>query len=129
MSHAARLQLPIVQPGVPLATKQSAPHPPQWLTSPAVFVSQPLIRLPSQLSSGAVHIEMPQTPLLQAGVPPEVEHSLLQAPQWSTCSCVLTSQPLPTSPSQFSKPWLQLIEQAPSAQLGVPLLVTQASRH
>ncbi len=45
--HERIVQLPPMQVGVPLATKQATPHPPQLFTSFEIVVSQPFIEFPS----------------------------------------------------------------------------------
>src|SRR5262245_63516681 len=46
---------------------QTAPHPPQWLVSLLVLVSQPSAPLPLQLSKGALQVN-PQVPPEQVDV-------------------------------------------------------------
>jgi hypothetical protein len=46
----ATAQLPPWQLGVPLATEQTLPHPPQFVALLLVLTSQPLATLPSQLA-------------------------------------------------------------------------------
>src|SRR3970282_51512 len=107
------LQTPPVQPAVPFAMKHSLPQPPQCLTSPAVFTSQPFAALVSQSASGGLQALMPHLPSVQFGGPQVAEQTLPQAPQLSVLVLVLISQPLATLPSQFWKPGLQAMVQAP----------------
>jgi len=59
---------------------------------------------------------MLQDPAEQAGAPFTRLHGVPQAPQLSVSVWVLTSQPLPGSPSQFWKPATQVYWQLPSEQ-------------
>src|SRR5207247_1511467 len=60
-------QLPAVQVAVAFARGgQTMPQPPQLLTSVPVFVSQPLVALPSQLANGATQAK-PHVPPVQVG--------------------------------------------------------------
>ncbi len=68
--HEATTHVPPPQAGVPLATKQVMPQPPQWLMSLVVVVSQPLAVLPSQSPLPAWQLDTPHTLLMHAGVPP-----------------------------------------------------------
>lgn len=68
---------------------------------------------------------MPQFPELQAGVPFVELQTLPQAPQLPTSLVRRVSQPLPTLPSQFAKPGLQVIVQEPDGQPGVPFALLQ----
>jgi hypothetical protein len=118
--HPSRVQVPASQPGVPPATKQVFPQPPQLVRLDVVSTSQPSPGDPLQSASPAPQADTPQVPATQFGVPPLAEQARLQVPQFSTLVAVLVSQPFARSVSQLSKPPLHRIEQAPSAQEGVP---------
>jgi len=95
--HEPTTQLPPVQAGVPLATVQALRQAPQWATLVWVLTSQPLVLLPSQLASGAVHIVVSRlhTPALQRAVAPAMEGQRVpQRAQWAGLVARLTSQPL-----------------------------------
>jgi hypothetical protein len=61
----AMLHTPAAQVGVPLATLQACPHPPQLPTVVLVLISQPLPRFPSQLAKPALQTNW-QAPSVQA---------------------------------------------------------------
>jgi hypothetical protein len=52
--------------------KHLRPQAPQLAASVEVFTSQPFELLASQSASGDRHVDTPQTPALQFGVPPTV---------------------------------------------------------
>jgi hypothetical protein len=68
---------------------------------------------------------MPQVPLLQLGVPPLLEQTVAQLPQWPESFLRSASQPLVTSPSQLAYPVRHVIPQAPAAHVAVPCAVLQ----
>lgn len=125
--HERTAQLPAVHVGVPLATKQVIPQPPQWFVSVVVVVSQPFIELPSQSRLPAAHIDTPQVLLRHAGVPPCGGQTMPQVPQLLTFDVVLISHPFATLRSQLAKPTLQVIEHMPVEHAGVPLFVLHAA--
>src|SRR5947207_9880960 len=51
----------------PLAHAFALAQPPQWPSSPCVFVSQPFAALPSQSANGAVHDGAPSPPASPGG--------------------------------------------------------------
>jgi hypothetical protein len=77
-------------------------HPPQWARDVFVFVSQPLLRLPSQLPNPPLH-EGLHTPARHDVVPFMLVHATLQPPQFDVLLWRFASQPLPYAPSQFWK--------------------------
>ena len=109
--QAATVHAPAAQPAVPLITVQGRLHPPQCATVVLVLVSQPLVALPSQLPSPALHARL-QTPPRQLAVPPVLGQRLPQPtaapgppmPQLFTSDSVVTSQPLVSTPSQLPRP-------------------------
>lgn len=122
------VQLPAVQPGVPLVPLQALPQVPQWLTLELSTTSQPLAALPSQLPKPALHT-MPQLPALQKGVPFVPPHTLPQLPQLVALLFRLVSQPLATLPSQLPKPALQAMAHLPALQLAVPFTLLHCAPH
>jgi hypothetical protein len=64
-----------------------------------------------------------QTPLLHIAGPLALLHTLPQPPQLFTSLFRLISQPLPALPSQFPKPELQLMLQAPPEHDAVPCVL------
>ena len=123
--HERIVQLPLVQLGVPFATKHAMPHPPQLFTSFVIVVSHPFIEFPSQSPRPPAHIDTPHVLLLQAGVPPAGGQLFMHMPQLFTLFVVLISQPLATFMSQLAKPTLHAIEHMPLMHDGVPLFVLQ----
>jgi hypothetical protein len=88
-----------------------------------VFVSQPLLLLPSQSPKPALQVGE-QAPATQLVLP----FALVQAlPQLAQLLVVLScaSQPSDTLLLQLPQPALQLIEQLPPLQEALPLLVEQ----
>jgi hypothetical protein len=117
-------QAPDTQLAVPLVVLQALLQLPQFEVV-VRLVSHPFARLPSQLPKPALHV-MLHTPELQDAVPLFVLQGALQAPQCEILVWRLASQPLFALPSQFPKPALQVMLQAPLLQLGVPFVVLQA---
>jgi hypothetical protein len=122
-AHERTAQFPAVQVGVPLATKQAMPQPPQLFTSVVVVVSQPFAVLPSQSPLPAAHIDTPHVLFTQAGVPPCGGQTVPHMAQLLTFDVVLISQPLATLVSQLAKPTLHEIVHIPLMHPGVPLFV------
>jgi hypothetical protein len=118
-------QAPALQLGVPFVALQASPHPPQLPTEVLMLVSQPLAVLPSQSPNPGLQL-MPQVPLLQLGVPPLEEHTVVQMPQWFGSFLRSASQPSETSALQLEKPDKQVMPQAPAVQLAVPWFVLHA---
>jgi hypothetical protein len=67
---------PLEQLGVPFEELQTLPHIPQLVTSFPSGVSQPLLKLPSQLPDNAPHV-MLQAPPEHVAVPLVLLHTLL----------------------------------------------------
>jgi hypothetical protein len=91
-----------------------------------VFVSQPLVGLPSQLPKPAAQLGA-QTPAVQVVEPLALVQPLPQAPQCAVVLFRFVSQPLLRALlSQLPQPALQVIEQAPSEQEALPFVLLQA---
>jgi hypothetical protein len=109
----ARPQRPMMQVALaPVALGHTVPHAPQLRTSEAVFDSQPLRPLPSQLPKPVLHA-MPHT------LPAQVAVALAAAaqrkphmPQFVGFAASSASQPLVKLLSQLPKPGLQANAQA-----------------
>ncbi len=103
-------------------------HAPQFITSVAVRVSQPLLTSPSQSSVPEAHTPMPQAPARHTAVPlGGVGHALPQRPQFDTSVVVTVSQPFVGLMSQSAKPALhEATVHAPAAHPGAPLLTEHA---
>ena len=72
------------------------PQPPQWSTLVTVFVSHPVIRLPSQSAVPAAQLPTEQMPAMHVRVPlGGVGQTLRHTPQLLTSLTVPTSQPSP----------------------------------
>jgi len=95
------------------------PHDPQSV-SVLSDVSQPLAALPSQSPSPGLHVETPQAPATQFGVPLDDGQTLPHWPQLLMLVAVLVSQPLAGFPSQSPKPAPQLGTHAPAVHAVVP---------
>lgn len=116
-------QLPPEQLVVPFGLVQVVPHAPQLPMLDCVFVSQPLLALPSQLPK----------PALQVGTQLISEHwveplALVQpTPQPPQLVTLVSgvSQPLSALPSQLPKPGSQAILQVPVSQNELPLALLQ----
>ncbi len=107
---ALQLEMPQVlaeQLAVAFGTEHTMLQPPQFVALLVVFVSQPLLRLPSQLPRPVLHV-MPQRPAVQVAVPPVLVHARPQTPQFDTFVVRVTSQPLVDTPSQSAVPVAQL---------------------
>lgn len=103
----SRLQLATVQAelthaAVPLAAEHALPQLPQLVSVILRSVSHPLPALPSQLPKLAAHVDTPQTPATQFGVPIMAEQTVPHMLQLLTSVAVLISQPLVRRPSQFA---------------------------
>ncbi len=95
---------PALQEGVPLGTAQTRPQAPQWRTSSASTVSQPLASMPSQSPRPMVQLATPHIPARQVGVAPEAVHATPQRPQWAGLTRTSVSQPLSGLLSQSPNP-------------------------
>ena len=121
--HAPRLH-----EAVPFVPLQAVPHAPQFPALVCVFVSQPLLGLPSQLAKFGEQLGT-HAPEVHAVLPFAFVQALAHVPQWAV---VLrgVSQPLATLPSQSPKPELQDdIAQVPVAQLEVALARLHETPH
>jgi hypothetical protein len=115
------VQFPLTQDSLALARLHTAPQAPQLARLVFVFVSQPLLELPSQSPRPGLQVETPQTPPTQFGVPPDAGQTLPQVLQLLTSEFVFVSQPLFGLPSQFLNPAEHVGTQAPPVQAVVPL--------
>jgi len=78
----AIVQVPLLHAAVPFVDPQTLPHAPQLAVELAVFVSQPLVSLPSQFARPGLHVMPLHTPPVQDGVPPCDGQALPQLPQF-----------------------------------------------
>jgi hypothetical protein len=124
----AMLQTPPLQLGVPFTALQTLPQVPQFATEPAVFTSQPLVGSPSQFARPALQVMPLHTPPVQAGVPPWLEHTLPQPPQFCVVAR-LASQPVSGLPSQSPQPALHTMPQRPLTQVGAPFVALHTRPH
>jgi len=76
------VQVPLLHAAVPFVDPQTLPRAPQLAVELAVFVSQPLVSLPSQFTRPGLHVMPLHTPPVQDGVPPCDGHALPQVPQF-----------------------------------------------
>lgn len=99
---------------------------PQLSRSVLVFVSQPLIALPSQFAEPPLQtgVHVPPTQLV---VPFGLRHTRPHWPQWFVVVLRFVSHPLFGLPSQSAKPALHDGTQAPAVQLVVPLAFTHGA--
>lgn len=119
------LHAPPLHAATPFVDPHTLPHTPQFERLLERLVSQPFETLLSQLSKPWLQL-MPQVLLLQLAVPFVELQALVQLPQRFTLLVRLVSQPLVKLPSQFEKPALHVIWQAPVTQAAAPLVVLQA---
>jgi hypothetical protein len=84
--------------------EQAMPQPPQWALLVRVWVSQPLVWMPSQLPKPAMQEVMEHAPAEQTEVALESVHALPHAPQLVALLRRSVSQPLLAAPSQLPKP-------------------------
>jgi hypothetical protein len=126
-SHAAMAHTSPTHSGVPLATAQATPQPPQLATSMSALISQPSTGLALQSRKPGSQLATSHAALTHSGVPLGTAHATPQPPQFASSVSVLTSQPSAGLALQSSNPALQsAIAQAPAAQLGVPLATAHA---
>ena len=124
----AGAQVPLAQATLPFGLLHAMPQPPQWLVLELVFVSQPLLALPSQLPEPALQLGV-QLPPMQAVVPFGLLHVVPHAPQLPALVVRLVSQPLLAMPSQLPQPGAQLGTQLPAVQVVVPCGLVHESPH
>lgn len=103
--QAPSWQAPATQVAPAFAKLQTVPHALQFVALDFRFVSHPSATPPVQFPNPAAHA-MEQTAAVHVAVPFAVEQAAPQAPQLAALVCVLTSQPLEVSPSQFPVPAL-----------------------
>jgi hypothetical protein len=104
--HAVMVQVPVAHDSVAFVRLHAVPQPPQ-LVRELRAVSQPLLATVSQLPRPASQVPTAHVPEAQVSVPPASAHATPHPPQ-SVRVRVLRSQPLPSLPSQLSKPALQV---------------------
>ena len=104
---------------------QLVPHAPQFCASLVVFVSQPLVALPSQLAYPVLQLGEQMLPM-QLVVPWAFVHWLPHAPQLFVLVFRFVSQPFTTFPTQSPEPELQVGWHLPPLQLVDPLLFVHA---
>jgi len=75
------VHVPEEQIGVPPLELQTLVQLPQWLTSPAMLTSQPLLTKPSQSSQPGLHAATVQAPPWQPAVPLAMLQEFPQLPQ------------------------------------------------
>lgn len=103
--QAPSVQAPVEHDSAAFEKSQLMPQPLQSVVL-RMFVSQPLLGLPSQLDQLAEQLGL-QTPAVQAIVPwPVLSQAMPQPPQLETV-VIAVSQPFAGLPSQFAKPALQ----------------------
>ena len=120
----SNVQTPVPHDSLALARSQTVPQAPQ-LESDASEVSQPLIKLPSQLPQRASQTGA-QVPDAQLVEPWALLQPMPQPPQLDTSEFTLISHPLLLSPSQFAYGLEQLsMTQLPNEHAGVALVNEQ----
>jgi hypothetical protein len=122
------VQTPALQTVVPLGLAHTVPHAPQLLVVELRLVSQPLLRLASQLPQPLAHAGV-QTPATQEVVPCGLVHPAAHAPQFEVLVCRSVSQPLPGSLSQLAKPVLHDGVHAPAVHEVEPCALLQTLPH
>jgi len=102
--HALVAQL-IVPTTLATAVAQFVPHAPQFAVAVVRSTSQPFVRLSLSQSPKPLSHDPLQLPPLHVGEAMcELEHAMLQPPQWLACVFVLISQPFDRLlPSQSAK--------------------------
>ena len=117
---------PLEHSGVPLFVLQILEQVPQFAVSFLMFVSQPLVALPSQLPQ-PVSQAIPHPPEVQDGVPLLALQTLGHDPQCAGSLFKSASQPSPTKPLQFDQPAEHVVmEQALPEQADVAWFVLHA---
>lgn len=119
--QAPSVHTPLAHDSLAFARSQTAPQAPQLARLVFVLVSHPLAELPSQLPKPGLHVDTPQTPPTQFGVPPDAGQMLPHVLQLFTSELVFVSQPLFGLPSQFLNPAEHVGTHAPPVQAVVPL--------
>ena len=79
--HRATAQAPAVHAATPSATRQTAPHVRQFITSAWRSVSQPFAATPSQSARPGAHVERVHTPPEHDPAPPGKLQAFAQIPQ------------------------------------------------
>jgi hypothetical protein len=114
-------QEPSAQPAVPFVLLHTVPQPPQFVVLVCVFVSQPLVRLPSQFPKFVLQEEIAHALETHAGVALAKLHTFPHVPQLFTLFVRFVSQPFAPLPSQLPRPEPHdETPQTPATQFGVP---------
>ena len=98
--HETSAQVPVWHEPVPLEYVHALLHMPQFKLDVLVFVSQPLLGLPSQLAKPIAHVGV-HVPFVHDVVPLPFVHVTPHMPQFDVLLPVLISQPFAYMPSQF----------------------------
>jgi hypothetical protein len=101
--HVPSTQAPPLQLAPALANVQEVPQAPQLVTVVFRFVSQPLVRSPSQSPQPALQVGA-HFPAVHATPPCGFVQAIPQVPQFAAVVFRFVSQPLDGSLSQFPKP-------------------------
>ena len=109
----------------PFAFVHGLPQNRQFAVDVFRLVSQPLPVLPSQSPVPAEQDDVPQTPLVQIGLPLSTVHTLVHVPQWVGSASTFASHPFATSPSQSAYPVAQTGTHTLFTQLVVPCALVQ----
>jgi hypothetical protein len=121
-------QLPPVQTVLPFGLVQSVPQAPQCASVVERLVSQPLLRLASQLPKPSEHSGV-HTPETHEVVPFGFVQPVPHAPQFDRLVSRFVSQPLLGLLSQLANPVLHEGVQAPAVHVVGPLAFEQALPH
>ncbi len=81
--HAVRLHVPPTHMAEPLAIEQPRPHIPQCVALVSVFVSHPLLEMPSQFAKPGSHDPILHAPATQAARPLTTEQDRPHIPQFA----------------------------------------------
>jgi hypothetical protein len=127
--HEATVHFPPAQPAVAFGKEQTKPQLPQLVGVVFRLVSHPFAGLPSQSAQPALHEPILQVPPEQTGVAFGRLHAVVHEPQWSGSVPRFTSHPSAALMLQSAYPGLQLTLHAPATQVGVLLVVLQATPH
>src|SRR5689334_5685167 len=118
MPHWALAQVAAALAG----TGQAMPQPPQFITSLATLISQPVTGFLSQSEKPCAQLVIWQAPMAHAWTLLAPVHMRPQAPQFFASATVDTSQPLITRLSQSANPMLhEAMPQLPARHAGAAL--------
>jgi hypothetical protein len=126
--HEPTTQLPFEQAAVAFGTLQTRPHIPQLAAAVLRLVSQPSWAMRLQSAKGGAHWFTAHAPAAHALLALGSEQTKSHEPQFCASAWMFTSQPLPATVSQSTKPAWQLpIEQAPPWQTSFAFGRTQGA--